>query len=217
MRRLIKLDRFSAWVLFATMLLYFISGYGMTKGIISSKLASDLHLSWLTYFVLISFVIHTGFAIHLAFKRWGIWKSYGKYLWFVFYFLFILGFVYIDRIYTRPVVFKTSTSSASSNSTTTSGNTNSLTTPSNNSGSASTTNNQSSTTNFTASTLAQYNGLGGQPAYAAVNGLVYDLSSLFINGFHHGYQAGQDLTQEFQSQHPESLLSGYQVVGTYTP
>ena len=83
MKILIKLDRFFAWVLFATMLLYFISGYGMTKGLIDANLATKLHISWLTYIILIAFTVHTSYAIHLALKRWRIWNAPAKILLFL--------------------------------------------------------------------------------------------------------------------------------------
>ena len=73
----------------------------------------------------------------------------------------------------------------------------------------------STATVFTAATLKAYNGLNGQPAYAAVDGLVYDMSALFRNGGHHGYKAGLDLSAAFHGQHPDSYLQGYPVVGTY--
>lgn len=95
-----KIDRISAWILFIGMILYFISGYGMTKGFISPAMAANLHLSYLTYVVMIGFGLHTYHAIHLAFKRWRIWNGYTKVLLLLFYLFFFSGFVYVDRFYT---------------------------------------------------------------------------------------------------------------------
>jgi predicted heme/steroid binding protein len=68
---------------------------------------------------------------------------------------------------------------------------------------------------FTLEELATYNGQDGQPAYVAVNGVVYDLTSstMWRNGSHNGVQAGQDLTSIFQSQHGDDRLGEFPVVG----
>jgi len=95
-----KIDRISAWILFVGMILYFISGYGMTKGFIDPAMAAKLHLSYLTYVVMIGFGLHTYYAIHLAFKRWRIWNGYTKVLLLLFYLFFFSGFIYVDRFYT---------------------------------------------------------------------------------------------------------------------
>jgi len=217
MRQLIRLDRFSAWLLFASMLLYFISGYGMTKGLISTKLAGDLHLSWLTYFVLMSFVVHTAFATYLALKRWGVWQSYGKYLWLIFYTLFIFGFVYVDRVYIRPIDENTSPSTVSTTTPASTSTTPSTSTTTTGISTTDTTSVSTETKTFNAATLAEYNGKNGQLSYVAVSGKVYDVSDLFINGEHRGCSAGQDVTTYFGSEHSSSMLSGFPVVGTYTP
>lgn len=70
---------------------------------------------------------------------------------------------------------------------------------------------------FTASILAQYDGKNGSPAYVAVNGIVYDLSSVFANGMHQGIQmGGTDASVHFESSpHSLSILEGKPVVGTF--
>ena len=71
---------------------------------------------------------------------------------------------------------------------------------------------------FTAAELATYNGKNGNPAYVAVNGVVYDVTNVkeWQNGTHQGLSAGQDLTSQIaQSPHGTSVLSGLTVVGTY--
>lgn len=195
MKYLIKIDRIAAWALFILLTLYFISGYGMTKGLIDSKLATNLHLNILTYFILVAFVIHTAFAIRLALMRWKIWHSFGKFLWVLFYLVFISGFIYIDRFYKVP-------------------NQTSAFTPSNNS--VVTTQNDSATSNtktFTLDELAQYNGQNNHPPYVAVDGVVYDMTGVFNDGFHYSHFAGKDLTGAFYIRHVKSQITKYPVVG----
>lgn len=69
---------------------------------------------------------------------------------------------------------------------------------------------------FTLGELKQYNGKNGNPAYIAVNGIVYDVTDAkdWNGGSHHGYSAGQDLTQAIQqSPHGTSVLKSLPVVG----
>ncbi|MFT9846751.1 cytochrome b5 domain-containing protein [Aneurinibacillus sp. REN35] len=53
------------------------------------------------------------------------------------------------------------------------------------------------------SQLAAYNGRNGQPAYVAVNGIVYDVTNnkAWSAASHFGLSAGKDLTKEFASCH----------------
>lgn len=66
--------------------------------------------------------------------------------------------------------------------------------------------------------LAQYNGKDGQPAYVAVDGVIYDMteSSMWAEGEHNGFEAGTDLTAEIEeaSPHGTSVLERMPVVGT---
>lgn len=189
----IKLDRLAAWILLFVIIAYAVTGFGMTKGIIDQQLAQSLHLSWLGAIGLIVFIIHTYHAIGLAFKRWRIWNGISRYCLFFFYVLMIVFFLYLQFFYSS-----SSDNYQVSASKVTSTNINTGTLPV-----------------YTASTLAAYNGLNGRPAYAVVNGLVYDFSRLFRGGNHQGYSAGQDLSTAFHGQHPNSLLNNYSVVGTY--
>lgn len=70
---------------------------------------------------------------------------------------------------------------------------------------------------FTIEELKKYNGQNGNPAYIAIEGLVYDISRLtaWKDGEHHGYKAGNDLTKEFESASPHSvkILEDLPVVG----
>jgi predicted heme/steroid binding protein len=195
---LIKLDRVSAWILFVVMIIYAISGYGMTKGIIDPALATSLHLNWLAPLALLSFTVHTSWAIHLAFRRWNFWNLFSKIILFVFYFVLLISLIYLDQVYTKKSVTASQDKFGQTQN-----------------NSAVQLNSKITNQNFTVTELKKYNGRNGQPAYIAVAGLVYDLSAVFINGNHKGHSAGQDLTNEFQNQHDQSFLSGFKVVGQF--
>lgn len=70
---------------------------------------------------------------------------------------------------------------------------------------------------FTLTELSKYNGQNGNPAYIAVDGIVYDVSNVreWRNGTHNGFDAGKDLTEEIKniSPHGVSKLKGIPVVG----
>jgi predicted heme/steroid binding protein len=217
---LLKLDRLAAWVLFVGLFLYFITGLSMTKGILTPALAYKLHLNYLTYFVLAAFVIHTGFAIHLAFKRWRIWNLGMKIILVLFYVCFVTFFFYVDRVYQRPVQAvkpiesKTALpiiSKKAINQNTSAANTSASKPVVETPVSAPATSEKV----FSASELAKYDGQNGNPAYVAVDGVVYDLSAVFINGQHFGYSAGQDLTAIFNSKHRKAQLAKYLIVGSF--
>ncbi len=72
---------------------------------------------------------------------------------------------------------------------------------------------------FNKEQLAMNNGQNGNPAYVAVNGIVYDVSSepSWLSGSHFGLKAGTDLTNRFSECHPNalSLLNRLPKVGIY--
>lgn len=209
---LLKADRFFAWILFLGMFLYFISGYGMTKGIIDASLATKLHINYLSYIVLIAFTIHTSYAIHLAFKRWRIWNSASKLFLIVFFMAFFCYFFYIEKFYNpnkSSEKVQNGTTSEVSNS---SSQNSTSSTPSVSSDSASSTYDNSIKT-FTLAELSKYNGENGNPAYVAVDGDIYDLSSVFTTGKHFSHYAGTELTNAFYSYHAKRSLSKYPIVG----
>ncbi len=71
---------------------------------------------------------------------------------------------------------------------------------------------------LTVDELAAYNGKDGQPAYIAVDGVIYDVTDVpaWAGGEHNGHQAGQDLTDAIKndSPHGTSVLDDLPVVGT---
>ena len=67
---------------------------------------------------------------------------------------------------------------------------------------------------MTLAQLSAFNGKDGQPAYIAVDGIVYDVSACFTNGAHNGFDAGNDLTANFYSEHSKTMLTDCPVVGT---
>ena len=70
---------------------------------------------------------------------------------------------------------------------------------------------------FTAEELAKYNGKDGNPAYIAVNGIVYDVTNnaAWAAATHFGLTAGKDLTKEFASCHAgqQQILSKLKTIG----
>ncbi|WP_160688487.1 cytochrome b5 domain-containing protein, partial [Clostridium sp. C2-6-12] len=56
---------------------------------------------------------------------------------------------------------------------------------------------------FTIEELEKYNGENGNPAYVAIEGVVYDVSKIpaWEKGKHFGLTAGQDLSEQFESCH----------------
>ena len=70
---------------------------------------------------------------------------------------------------------------------------------------------------FTIEELKNFNGKDGNPAYVAVDGIVYDMTNLgaWRNGKHNGYEAGYDLTEEIKSKSPHGVgkLKGVPPVG----
>ncbi|MFC6165377.1 cytochrome b5 domain-containing protein [Lactiplantibacillus dongliensis] len=72
---------------------------------------------------------------------------------------------------------------------------------------------------FNQAELAKYNGQAGQPAYVAVDGVVYDVTGVaaWAGGKHHGNLAGQELTKVIDevSPHGRRVLEKLTVVGKY--
>lgn len=73
------------------------------------------------------------------------------------------------------------------------------------------------TLELTLEQLKQFNGKDGNPAYIAVDGVLYDVTSdrHWSNGTHEGYGAGKDLTDAIKNKSPHGIkiLNGVPVVG----
>ena len=81
-------------------------------------------------------------------------------------------------------------------------------------------NNREIAKEFTATELSKYDGKNGNPAYVAVDGIVYDvsLSPAWGGGTHFGLYSGKDLTTQFKSCHNMmDLLSKLPKVGRMKP
>jgi len=72
---------------------------------------------------------------------------------------------------------------------------------------------------FNKAELAKFDGQNGQPAYVAVDGVVYDVTGVdaWAGGKHHGNLAGQELTAiiDTHSPHGRSVLKKLPVIGKY--
>lgn len=153
------------------------------KGFLPRDLSQSLHLAWLGAIGLLAFVLHTFWALHLLLMRHQLWNKITKILLPLFYFLMIGFFLWLNFFFTIEEKIQPQLT------------------------------NSSSTVTFTLDSLTQYNGKNGQPAYIAVDGIVYDVSVEFKNGSHHGYSAGTDLSKDFHRQHPENYLQSLPVIG----
>ena len=76
---------------------------------------------------------------------------------------------------------------------------------------------ENGTLELTLAELAKYNGKDGNPAYVAVDGVIYDVSGYakWKNGDHNGYSAGNDLTDIIKNKSPHGVakLKGVPIVG----
>lgn len=69
---------------------------------------------------------------------------------------------------------------------------------------------------LTVAELAAYDGKNGNPAYVAVDGVIYDVTNVpqWSGGKHNGNTAGKDLTEAIKkAPHGTSKLEGLPVVG----
>jgi predicted heme/steroid binding protein len=76
---------------------------------------------------------------------------------------------------------------------------------------------QSGMLELTLEQLKQYDGKNGNPAYVAVDGVIYDVTNVpqWKNGEHNGYSAGNDLTDIIKNKSPHGVkkLEGVPIVG----
>jgi predicted heme/steroid binding protein len=185
--QLIRIGRLAAWTLFMTIMIYFITGYGMTKGIIDRNFSLLLHTAILPLITIIAFIIHASISIKFALMRWRIWNLFTLFILIIFFGGIFLSFLYFQFFIQQNNVTNNSIQS----------------------------NSLQAQKLFTPAELAKYDGKNGNYSYVAINGTVYDLTSVFINGDHSGYSAGQDLTNAFYSKHYPSMLTKFPVVGLF--
>ncbi len=217
MKTLCKIDRFMAWVLLFGMILFFVTGYGMTKGVINIDLAVDFHNKYLPVIVIIAFLYHAGYATRLALIRWKWWSWPFKTIWFLFFAGFLFAFIYIDQCYkqTRDTTETTTLSTEINNNISNTTDNSQILDENGNKINSSIDEGTSNPRVFNEQELAKYNGQNGNPAYVAVDGKVYDLTSVFNEGKHYSHYAGKELTNAFYSYHVSRALSKYPVVGEY--
>jgi cytochrome b subunit of formate dehydrogenase len=78
MKLISRIDRISAWVLLACILMYILSGFDIQRHFLSPALSSSLHLVYIFPVAQIAFAFHTSYAMQMAFKRWNFWNALGK-------------------------------------------------------------------------------------------------------------------------------------------
>ena len=99
---LIKIDRFCAWFLIAIMVVFFVSGYGMTKGIISADFSKYLHETLLPIPGVIAFAFHSAYGMHIAFKRWKVWGPFLKTTLIIYGLAMVVGIVIFEFFIKMP-------------------------------------------------------------------------------------------------------------------
>jgi predicted heme/steroid binding protein len=183
MKNIIKIDRLSAWVLYFGMFIYFVSGFGMTQGIIDRELARKIHLGPINIIMFLAFMMHSTYGIHLALKRNRIWNKFSQML--------LLLIVIISTFFFAKMIYAKKTKNIIDNR--------SLIVE--------------KEKIFTIDELAKFDGQNGNPPYVAVDGIVYDMTGIFEAGKHYSHFAGQELTNAFYKVHVKGQITKYPVVG----
>ena len=65
-----RLDRWARWLLGLTLLLYFVSGYGLSAGIMNRPTARWLHSQVLAIPTLLAVLVHVGAGLRVQLVRW---------------------------------------------------------------------------------------------------------------------------------------------------
>jgi hypothetical protein len=99
---LVKFDRFCAWFLVALFVAFFISGFGETKGIISTQLAKYLHETILPVPGAIAFAFHSAYGMHVAIKRWKRWGPIPRTLLILYAAAIIIGILIFQYVVEVP-------------------------------------------------------------------------------------------------------------------
>jgi len=215
---LTKIDRIAAWILLIAFILYMISGYGLTKGLISSSFARSLHIQLLPLIIIITFVLHVGLSIRMALIRWQIWGKISKAILVLACLAFLGFFIYVELFYQakprvdenvlpagEPGIIEETIDSLEDQEL-----------DSGLTGELEEVNDQEDVADlkvFTLKELSYYDGKEGRPAYVAVDGIVYDNTEIFRDGQHYSHLAGQELAEDFYSYHILEEILKYPVVG----
>ncbi|MFH1857836.1 MAG: hypothetical protein ABH845_02900 [Candidatus Omnitrophota bacterium] len=75
MKLLAAIDRYGRWILLTIVLLFIVTGFGMTKHIIPPRLAREIHLDILPIPLFLLFLIHTFFPVRTQLLKWKIFKE----------------------------------------------------------------------------------------------------------------------------------------------
>ena len=72
---LVGIDKIGMWILMALILLFVLTGYGMTKHIMDPVLAKYIHTQLLPLPLLIFFCIHVVKGVRNQFKKWKLFND----------------------------------------------------------------------------------------------------------------------------------------------
>jgi cytochrome b subunit of formate dehydrogenase len=69
------IDRYSRWILLVLMLLFILTGLGITKNIMDQRLAKQLHENILPLPFYLLFLVHIFYKLPVHLVRWRVFKS----------------------------------------------------------------------------------------------------------------------------------------------
>jgi cytochrome b subunit of formate dehydrogenase len=72
---LTAIDRFGRWILAVLMLLFILTGFGITKNIMDPQLAKKLHQNILPLFFYVLFLVHVVIPLRAKFVQWNLSKN----------------------------------------------------------------------------------------------------------------------------------------------
>jgi len=198
---LMKIDRIAAWILLVTMFLYFVSGYGMTKGLIDNELAVNIHNNWLPIILISAFSVHTCYALSLALKRWRLWNTATKIILVLIYIIFFGFFICINS-------FPSGINKKSTNTNNTINQEKEVEEEDDNDAVApnqNTTTNSSKNTGYTAVEVSNHNTVND--CWIIISSVVYDVSSYTHSGPQSHIFCGKDNTSALSKEHGLNYIS----------
>ena len=90
-----RIDNVGVWILLLLILLFILTGYGMTRHIMDPLLAKYIHSQLLPLPLLILFLIHILKPIYQQFKTWNIFKSERVLSFYVYFLAFLVSGLFI--------------------------------------------------------------------------------------------------------------------------